>query len=114
MTTARAKHLKRPGRSSSQLCRPTTRARIYARDGHQCVWCLYAPEPGEKLTLDHVVPRKLGGSNRYWNLITACHACNSHRRDMPAAEFAERFGFAAVAVAMRVLRAIGKPLPVLA
>lgn len=113
MNASRARHCKRPGRSSSQLCRPNTRARIYLRDGHRCVWCRYAPEPGEKLTLDHVIPRSAGGSNRYWNLVSACHACNSHRGDTPAADFAQRFGAVAGKVALRVLAAVGKPLPVL-
>lgn len=109
MSPARTAHNKRPGRSSSQLCRPTTRARIYARDGHACVWC-GAGAPA-KLTLDHLIPRALGGSNRYWNLITACAGCNSRRRDMPAAHWVKAFGFAAPVVALRVLTAVSLPLP---
>lgn len=108
----RKEHNARPGRSSSQLCRPTTRARIYARDEHKCVWCgkyIGAPES----TLDHVIPRAAGGGNRYWNLITACRACNSRRKDTPAHEFARTFGFEEHAIAARILRAIGTPLSVL-
>lgn len=108
---SRAAHNKRPGRSSSQLCRPNTRARIYERDGHACVWCgKYLGNP--EATLDHVIPRSAGGSNRYWNLITACRGCNSRRKDTPAHMFARTFGFEEHAIAARILRAIGTPLSV--
>jgi 5-methylcytosine-specific restriction endonuclease McrA len=105
----------RPGRSSSQLCRPTTRRRIYARDGHSCVWCGKAVGctrlglPSDA-TLDHLVPRAQGGGNRYWNLVTACRGCNSRRRDMPAVAFAHCFRNPAK-VALRVLAAVSLPLP---
>jgi 5-methylcytosine-specific restriction endonuclease McrA len=116
VTPSRAAHNKRPGRSSSQLCRPTTRRRIYARDGWQCVWCEAPAEltgDGKAcgLTLDHLIPRAAGGSNRHWNLVTACLTCNSRRRDQPAAEYAQRFGYAAPVVALRVLTAVALPLP---
>jgi hypothetical protein len=107
----RKEHNRRPGRSSSQLCRPTTRARIYARDGHKCVWC--GAGKGAGLSLDHVVPRAEGGSDRFWNLVTACLTCNARRRHTPAHEFARTFGFEEHAIAARILRAIGTPLSVL-
>ncbi len=107
----RKEHNKRPGRSSSQLCRPTTRARIYARDKHRCVWCQRKVGGALRATLDHVIPRVAGGSNRYWNLVTACPGCNFFRRHTPPADFAARFGIEAPAVALRVLAAVGAPLP---
>lgn len=113
MSPSRAAHNKRPGRSSSQLCRPTTRARIYARDGWRCVWCDRGAAGSDTLTLDHLHPRSLGGSNRYWNLVTSCRSCNSRRRNRPAIEFARAFGFEAPAIALRVLAAVSLPLPAL-
>jgi hypothetical protein len=106
----------RPGRSSSQLCRPTTRRRIYARDGHRCQWC-GAPAITDtglvlQLTLDHVIPRSQGGSNRYWNLITACRGCNSRRKDAPAMGYALTFGAAAAKrIAVRIVWAMSAGLP---
>jgi 5-methylcytosine-specific restriction endonuclease McrA len=97
----------RPGRSSSQLCRPTTRARIYARDNWSCVWCGPLIDGERRLTLDHVIPRAQGGSNRYWNLITACSTCNSRRKHL----FVKSFGFEAPAVALRILQATTSELP---
>ena len=83
--------------NGSKWLHPPTRRRIYERDGWRCVWC------GSKVTtikiagavdnallhhatVDHVVPRSRGGSNRPHNLITACGRCNAKRghRSVPA------------------------------
>lgn len=48
------------------------RQRIYARDGHRCVTC----GATKHLTLDHVIPRSLGGTNSDDNLQTMCRPCN--------------------------------------
>lgn len=91
--------------------RPSTRRRIYERDGYRCVWCNGAverptkaleerrimgavlngrePEPVVgKASIDHVVPRSRGGSNRPGNLITCCCACNAKRGSRSAPVFA--------------------------
>lgn len=78
---SRALYNKRKGRSSSQLCRPTTRVRIYARDSWGCVWC---GARGCRMTLDHYVPRSLGGSNKPNNLVTSCPRCNFRRQNRAA------------------------------
>ena len=44
--------------------------------GKTCCYCgnkLYVKE----LTLDHVMPREKGGSNRVANMLFACRKCNS-------------------------------------
>ena len=71
--------------------RPQTRRRIYERDGWLCVWCTVKVAqqlaPGICLaSVDHVVPRSRGGSNRPGNLITCCATCNTKRghRSVPA------------------------------
>jgi len=77
--------------------------RIYARDEWRCVWCAErvttiritggsatAVEVDgvmlRQATIDHVVPRSRGGSNRPGNLITSCMQCNAKRghRSVPA------------------------------
>lgn len=60
------------------------RLALYARDGWRCVYC----QKRAKLTLDHLKPRSLGGSNKNQNLVTACHKCNSLRGNIPWWEFA--------------------------
>jgi hypothetical protein len=54
---------------------PTIRRQIYARDRYTCVYC---GRRGRRrlLTIDHVFPVALGGSNDVGNLVTACRACN--------------------------------------
>ena len=51
------------------------RRHIYARDGYRCVYC---GRKGRRilLTIDHVFPVALGGTNDVANLVTACRHCN--------------------------------------
>ena len=52
------------------------RFEILRRDGHACRYC-GAMAPDVKLTVDHVIPVALGGSDEPRNLVTACVDCNS-------------------------------------
>ena len=74
---------------ASKWIRPEKRKRIYSRDDHACVYCgrsIYE-HAGLMLTLDHVVPRELGGHNKATNLVTACLSCNSSKQDLPLRAF---------------------------
>lgn len=51
------------------------RFEVLKRDNHTCRYC-GATAPDVELTVDHVVPRALGGSNDPANLVTACKPCN--------------------------------------
>lgn len=64
------------------------------RDGDECTWCckpmIDAPIlPGEDcsahMTLEHILPASLGGSNDIANLALACFSCNNARG--PAIDF---------------------------
>ncbi len=46
---------------------------IFRRDNYTCQYCGIRPA---RPTLDHVVPRRLGGKHTWENLVTACPACN--------------------------------------
>ena len=46
---------------------------IFRRDGYTCQYCGVRPA---RPTLDHVVPRHLGGEHSWENLVTACPSCN--------------------------------------
>lgn len=48
---------------------------VYARDGWRCLHC----GSGERLTLDHIYPYSLGGSDAIENLQTLCRPCNSRK-----------------------------------
>lgn len=68
---------------------------IFARDGGRCVYCRVATRRLQKglsrapdlATLDHVVPRSLGGPLSRDNLVLACQACNNQRGVMEAEAF---------------------------
>src|SRR3990172_3113259 len=49
---------------------------IFRRDDFTCQYC---GTRTDELTLDHVIPRRLGGQHSWENLVTACRSCN-HRK----------------------------------
>lgn len=51
-----------------------TRFEVLRRDGHTCRYCHATDSP---LTVDHVVPVALGGSDDPSNLVACCRDCNS-------------------------------------
>jgi 5-methylcytosine-specific restriction endonuclease McrA len=75
-----AAHNVRSGRSSKWIRRPK-RLAIYRRDGWTCFYCTRRLG-ASRLSLDHIVPRCAGGTHAASNLITACFACNSARREV--------------------------------
>ena len=54
------------------------RRNVYARDHSTCQYCGKRFSTSE-LTLDHVIPRSLGGENTWENLVCACVKCNSRK-----------------------------------
>ena len=59
-----------------------TKREILRRDNYTCQYC------GQRfitLTIDHVIPRHMGGKHTWNNLVTACQACN-HRKGGRTAE----------------------------
>ena len=53
-----------------------TRREVFRRDNYTCQYC------GRRdggLTVDHVIPRHLGGQHTWTNVVAACPACN-HRK----------------------------------
>ena len=65
----------------SKWIRAAKRCAIYARDGFACIYCGDSVEEGAKLSLDHVLPRELGGTHHESNLATCCLSCNSAKQD---------------------------------
>ncbi len=53
-----------------------TRYEVLRRDNHTCRYCGRRP-PEVELTVDHVVPVSLGGSDAPSNLVAACKDCNA-------------------------------------
>ena len=67
--------------------RKDKRLAIYLRDGEACVWCGDTLENGATLSLDHVNPCELGGSNHESNLVTSCISCNCSRKDQTVRQY---------------------------
>jgi 5-methylcytosine-specific restriction endonuclease McrA len=72
-----------------------SRKAIFARDHYQCQYC---GRTGLKMTIDHLVPRRLGGTFSWENLVCACHACNAKKGDRTPSE-----------AGMKLTRQPGKP-----
>jgi hypothetical protein len=52
-----------------------TRYEVLRRDNHTCRYC-GAAAPRTPITIDHVTPVSLGGSDQPDNLVAACRDCN--------------------------------------
>lgn len=61
------------------------RFEILRRDNHACRYC-GAAAPDAKLTVDHVVPQVLGGTDDPGNLVAACVDCNAGKSSINADE----------------------------
>lgn len=55
---------------------PLNRRAVFARDGHRCQYCA-----GPAESIDHVIPRSRGGEHIWENVVAACRACNTRKRD---------------------------------
>lgn len=61
------------------------RRKMWEKDPH-CYYC--GKELSfEESSIDHVVPRSKGGSNRDENLVLSCQPCNHDKGDMDQEEF---------------------------
>jgi 5-methylcytosine-specific restriction endonuclease McrA len=54
------------------------RRNIFLRDNYTCQYCGRKP-PKDDLTIDHVVPRSLGGRSEWENVVLACTDCNTRK-----------------------------------
>ncbi len=57
---------------------------ILRRDAYTCQYC--GRNSGERMTIDHVIPRSLGGRTIWENVVSACRACNVKKGSTPLHE----------------------------
>lgn len=50
-----------------------SRREVFRRDHYTCQYC---GKSTPNLTVDHVIPKHLGGAHEWKNLVTACYSCN--------------------------------------
>jgi 5-methylcytosine-specific restriction endonuclease McrA len=89
------------GTGGSKWIRPEKREAIYASDGHRCIYCGRLLdddhiESSHERTLDHLIPRSMGGSHGAHNLVTCCGHCNSARQELSLRDW------------LRVLKSLGQ------
>src|SRR5574337_669782 len=72
---------------------------ILKRDAYTCQYC--GRNGGERMTIDHVIPRSLGGRTVWENVVSACRACNLKKGSKPLHE-----------ASMSLLRKPAKPVSV--
>ena len=53
-----------------------SRKNILKRDNHTCQYCGIRSVP---MTIDHVIPRQIGGEDSWYNLVAACVSCNASK-----------------------------------
>lgn len=53
--------------------------KVIERDNNQCTNC----KSREQLTVDHIIPKSLGGTNSISNLKTLCRGCNIMKSNKP-------------------------------
>ena len=56
---------------------------IFRRDNYTCQYC---EKVTTELTIDHVIPRHLGGKHEWTNVVAACPACNHRKGGRPLSE----------------------------
>lgn len=72
------------------------------------MYCGAAAEDGIILSLDHVVPRELGGSNDATNLLTSCISCNCRKNMESLDRFLAEINVDAETVKSQLARKIDK------
>jgi 5-methylcytosine-specific restriction endonuclease McrA len=65
-------HVRVPYRRRAAL----SRSGVFVRDDGRCQYCGARAE-----SIDHVVPRSRGGEHTWENVVAACRACNTRKRD---------------------------------
>ena len=60
-----------------------TKREVLRRDDYRCQYCGHE---SNRLTVDHIVPRRLGGTYSWDNLVAACPTCNRRKGGRPLAE----------------------------
>jgi len=72
-----ANYFNRRTEANRAIANPALRFAVFKRDGHKCLRC----DRTRQLTIDHIKPVKLGGTDEMSNLQTLCKSCNCSKGD---------------------------------
>lgn len=64
---------------------PFSRRNLYRRDGYRCQYCGHR-QLTQELSIDHVLPRSLGGGTSWENCVLACLSCNVRKANRTPSE----------------------------
>lgn len=70
-----ANYFTRRAEADAYIGQPEVRFAIFSRDGFKCLTCSVS----RQLTVDHIKPVRLGGSDDHANLQTLCRQCNCRK-----------------------------------
>lgn len=59
---------------------PWSKTNVHIRDGYTCQYC-GAKVAKNKATIDHVIPKDLGGKNGWENTVCSCFSCNNKKEN---------------------------------
>jgi 5-methylcytosine-specific restriction endonuclease McrA len=59
-----------------------SRKNVWIRDEGRCQYCRKSVSTKD-FTLDHIVPRTIGGTTTWTNVVTCCSTCNQKKGDKP-------------------------------
>lgn len=65
---------------------PRDRKRIWRSQGFKCFYCRSLVPKGS-MTIDHRIPKAMGGDSSKENVVLACHKCNMDKGSMSEEEF---------------------------
>ena len=71
--------------SRRQMHLSCTRKNVFWRDKNLCQYCGFKFKQSE-LSMDHVVPKSLGGAKEWTNIVTACKRCNGKKSNQTLKE----------------------------
>lgn len=61
---------------------PYSKRNIFVRDNHTCQYCEKSLDPVD-CTVDHIIPKALGGKSSWENCVCSCKRCNNIKGDTP-------------------------------
>ena len=64
---------------------------VFKRDGLICSYCEQEFEDREKLTIDHILPKKFGVTNSIHNLTACCKNCNDAKGHLLLTQFIKAY-----------------------
>ncbi len=54
---------------------------LYLRDHQKCYFCGKSM-PYNKVSIDHYLPKSMGGTDEVFNLVTSCKSCNGSKKNI--------------------------------